>query len=486
MSTSSAHRAASTRVVVDVNPADTTDVIAEIRQATAADVEPAVARAKAAFEKWRDVPAPERGRVLARAAAMTRARADELAQLLTREEGKIVSEARGEIIRGAVLLEWFAGEGFRMGGRTRPSEMPSTLLFTLRQPLGVVAVITPWNFPWAEPVWKAGPAIVAGNAVILKPASLTPLLAERYGEILQESGLPENVLQVLPGSGGDVGDALVDHPDVRAVSFTGSTGIGSDVYARAARRLAKVTCEMGGKNAVVVMPDADLDLAATGIASGAFGSTGQRCTATSLCIAHRDVVAGLTERIVAYAKKMRLGNGLHKDVDLGPLVDAHQLDSVLGYIEGARREGLRIATGGRRATEGACERGFFVEPTVFVDVPPQSRIAQEEVFGPVLSVIPVGSLDEALAVTNGVRYGLSSSIYAGDASAIMRFVDRVEVGMVHVNSPTVGGEAQIPFGGIKWSGVGGREMAEEGLEFYTELKSVFFDYTGRARDSKIY
>jgi len=364
--------------------------------------------------------------------------------------------------------------------------MPSTLLFSLRQPLGVVAVITPWNFPWAEPVWKAGPAIVAGNAVILKPATLTPLLAQRCADILREAGLPDGVLQVLPGSGADVGDALVDHPDVRAISFTGSSAVGSDVYARAARRLAKVTCEMGGKNAVVVMPDADLDVAAAGIASGTFGSTGQRCTATSLCVAHRDIVKGLTERIVAHAKKLRIGNGLESGIDLGPLVDAHQLSSVLGYIEGARREGLQLATGGRRVSDGACERGFFVEPTVFIDVPPSARIAQEEVFGPVLAMIQVGSLDEALAVTNGVRYGLSSSIYASDASAIMRFIDRVEVGMVHVNSPTVGGEAQIPFGGIKWSGVGGREMAEEGLEFFTELKSVFFDYTGRARDSKIY
>ena len=235
MSTSSAPR---TRVVVDVNPADTTDVLGEVQQATAADVGPAIARAKGAFEKWRDVPAPERGRVLGRAAAITRTRADELARLLTREEGKTFADARGEIIRGAVLFEWFAGEGFRMGGRTRPSEMPSTLLFSLRQPLGVVAVITPWNFPWAEPVWKAGPAIVAGNAVILKPASLTPILAQRYADILREAGLPDGVLQVLPGSGADVGDALVDHPDVRAISFTGSSAIGSDVYARAARRLA--------------------------------------------------------------------------------------------------------------------------------------------------------------------------------------------------------------------------------------------------------
>ncbi|HEV2357017.1 MAG TPA: aldehyde dehydrogenase family protein [bacterium] len=474
------------RTLLDVNPANTAEVLAEVPLASAADVEPAVARAGAAFRVWRDTPAPERGRVLARAAEIARRRLDELSDLLTREEGKVLPEARGEVLKGIALLEWYAGEGFRMGGRTRPSEMPSTLLFSLRQPVGVVAVITPWNFPWAEPAWKVAPALVAGNAVILKPASLTPLVAQRYAEILREAGLPDGVLTVLVGGGADVGDALVRHPEIRAVSFTGSCEIGGDVYARAARRLAKVTCEMGGKNAVVVMPDADLELAAAGIAQGAFGSTGQRCTATSLCVAHRDVVREIVDRVVARARALRVGNGLEAGVDLGPLVDAHQLETVLGYIDAGRAEGAGLATGGRRLADGACAGGFFVEPTVFVDVAPSSRLAQEEIFGPVLSVVTVGSLDEALRVTNGVRYGLSSSIYARDAAAIMQFVDRVETGMVHVNSPTVGGEAQIPFGGIKWSGAGGREMAEEGLEFFTELKSVFFDYTGRVRDTKIY
>jgi acyl-CoA reductase-like NAD-dependent aldehyde dehydrogenase len=483
---STTHDTSRARVVQDVNPADISDVLAEVRLDSAADAARAVERAERAYPAWRDTPAPQRGRVLARAAEITRRRVDDLARLLTREEGKVLSEARGEILRGVNLFEWYSGEGFRMGGKTRPSEMPTTLLLSIRQPLGVVAVITPWNFPWAEPVWKVAPALVAGNAVVLKPASLTPLIAGQYVDILTEAGLPEGVLTLTVGSGAEVGDALVADPRVRAVSFTGSCEVGSDVYARAARRLAKVTCEMGGKNAVVVMPDADLDLAAAGIAQGAFGSTGQRCTATSLCIVHRDVARRVLDLVVDRARALRVGNGLDDGVDMGPLVDAGQLSTVLRYVEVGRGEGARLVTGGRRLTGGAYDHGFFVEPTVFAEVQPGHRIAQEEIFGPVLSVIEVGSLDEALRAANGVRYGLSASIYAGDANTIMRFVDGVEVGMVHVNSPTVGGEAQIPFGGIKWSGVGGREMAEEGLEFFTELKSVFFDYTGRPRQTNIY
>ncbi len=472
--------------VVDANPADTSDILAHVPQQTAQDVVRAVERAEEMFPAWRDTPPPARGRVLARAAEITRSRVDELAKLLTREEGKILSEARGEILRGVNLLEWYAGEGFRIGGKTRPSEVPTTLLFTLRQPVGVVAIITPWNFPWAEPVWKAAPALVAGNCVIIKPASLTPLVAQRYLEILEEAGLPKGVLTILVGPGSQVGDALVNHPAVRAVSFTGSCEIGGDVYARAARRLAKVSCEMGGKNAVVVMPDADVDLTATGTAQGAFGSTGQRCTATSLCVVHKDIKGRLVDAIVDRARAIRVGNGLEDGVTMGPLVDGKQLATVMGYVEAGRHEGARLVYGGRRLADGEHARGFFMEPTVFTDVQPGQRVAQEEIFGPVLSVIEVGSIDEALRVTNGLRYGLSASIYATDANTIMRFVDKVEVGMVHVNSPTVGGEAQIPFGGIKWSGVGGREMAEEGLEFFTELKSVFWDYTGRARQTSIY
>lgn len=477
---------ARTRMIRDTNPADTSDVLGEVAPHTVADVTRAITRGKRAYPGWRATPPPERGRVLARAAELARSRFDELARLLTREEGKVLGEARGEVLKGINLLEWYSGEGFRLGGKTRPSEMPTTLLWTMRQPLGVVAIITPWNFPWAEPAWNVAPALVAGNAVLLKPASLTPLVAERYVEILAEAGLPDGVLTLVVGSGGEVGDALVTDPEIRAVSFTGSCEIGGSVYARAAGRLAKVTCEMGGKNAVVVMPDADLELGAAGIVQGAFGSTGQRCTATSLGVVHRDVSRKLRDLIVDRARALVVGNGLEDGVHMGPLVDAQQLATVLTYIEAGTREGAQLVTGGRRLQDGACARGFFVEPTVFAGVRPDQRIAQDEIFGPVLSLIDVASLDEALAVTNGLRYGLTSSIYASDANTIMRFVDGVEAGMVHVNSPTVGGEAQIPFGGIKWSGVGGREMAEEGLEFFTELKSVFFDYTGRARETNVY
>lgn len=483
---SATHGAERTRTILDTNPADSTDVLAVVPAQTAADVARVVERAQEALPGWRATPAPERGRVLARAAEIARRQVDDLARLLTREEGKILSEARGEVLKGINLLEWYSGEGFRLGGKTRPSEMPTTLLLSIRQPVGVVAVITPWNFPWAEPAWKVAPALVAGNVVILKPASYTPLVAQRFAEIFREAGLPDGVLTLVVGAGGDVGDALVLHPAVRAVSFTGSCEVGSEVYARAARRLAKVCCEMGGKNAVVVMPDADLDLAAAGIAQGAFGSAGQRCTATSLCVVHRQVAPQIIDRVVDRAKAVRVGNGLAPGITMGPLVDARQLATVLAYVEAGRGEGARLVTGGRRLEGDEHARGFFVEPTVFTNVLPTQRVAQEEIFGPVLAVIEVASLDEALRVVNGVRYGLSTAIYASDASAIMRFVDGVEAGMVHVNSPTVGGEAQIPFGGIKWSGVGGREMAEEGLEFFTELKSVFFDYTGRARETNIY
>ncbi len=483
---STAKDAPRTHVIVDTNPADSEDVLAEIASQTSADVPRAIERAKRAYPAWRATPPPERGRVLALAAAIARARLDDLARLLTREEGKILSEARGEVLKGINLLEWYSGEGFRLGGKTRPSEMPTTFLWTIRQPLGVVAVITPWNFPWAEPAWKVAPALVAGNTVLLKPASLTPLVAQRFVEILEEAGLPDGVLTLIAGSGGEVGNALVASPEVQAVSFTGSCEIGGGVYALAAGRLAKVTCEMGGKNAVVVMPDADLELATAGIVQGAFGSTGQRCTATSLGIVHRDVSARVRDLIVDRARELRVGNGLDEGVEMGPLVDAGQLKTVLAYIEAGRYDGARLLVGGRRLVDGERARGFFVEPTVFGDVQPAHRIAQEEIFGPVLSLIEVSSLNEAVEIINGLRYGLSSSIYAGDANAIMRFVDQVEAGMVHVNSPTVGGEAQIPFGGIKWSGAGGREMAEESLEFFTELKSVFYDYTGHARATNIY
>ncbi len=473
-------------VIVDLNPADTSDVIGKFQQSTVEDARAAIEAAKAAFPKWRAVPAPERGRVMARVAEIARQRADELGRIMTREEGKILREGRGEILKGVNLLEFYAGEGLRMGGNTRPSEMPSTFNYTLREPLGVVALITPWNFPWAIPVWKAAPALVAGNCVVLKPASLTPLMAVKMIEIFQEAGLPKGVLNLVTGPGGTVGEELATNATIKAVSFTGSTGIGTSLYVKAAQSLKKVTCEMGGKNALIVLDDADLELAAEAIVQGAFGSTGQRCTATSRVLVTKSVHDKLLEMIVERAKKIVVGNGLKDGVGMGPAVDKSQYETDLNYIEIAKKDGAKLVLGGRALKDGDLARGYFVEPTVFTGVTPSMRIFKEEVFGPVLAVSVVDSFREAMEAANAVEFGLTSSIYTRDANTIMRYIEGIEVGMVHINSPTVGGEAQVPFGGIKATGVGEKEMAEEGLNFFTYQKTVFYDYTGSKRDTNIY
>ncbi len=472
---------ASTHVTRNVNPADTSDVIAEFPLATAADVGRAVAAATAAWRGWKKTPGPERGRVLWRAAEIARRRADEIARVLTREEGKILKEAKGEVMKGISLLEYYAGEGFRMHGKTLPSEARDTFAYTLRQPLGVVGLIAPWNFPWAIPVWKSAPAIVAGNCVVFKPSELVPATATLLTEIYDEAGMPPGVFNMVVGKGSIVGEAMVAAPELRAISFTGSNQVGGDLYVKAARRGAKVTCEMGGKNAVIVMPDADLDKAATAIHGGAFGSTGQRCTATSRVIAHPDVKRALVDRLVASAEKIKIGPGLDEAMDMGPSVADSQWQTVLDYIDVGRKEGARLLTGGSRPEH--LTQGYFIAPTIFDDVVPGMRIFKEEIFGPVLSVAVASSLEEALAQANAVEYGLTTSIFTQDITAVMRFVEDVEVGMVHVNEPTVGGEAQLPFGGTKSTGVGEREMAEEGLHFFTELKTVFINYSGQAERS---
>ena len=474
-------RPASSAVTRNINPADTTDVIAEYPLATAADVRAAIDAATAAFQSWKKTPGPERGRVLWRAADISRRRVDEIARTLTREEGKILKEAKGEVIKGISLLEYYAGEGFRMHGKTLPSESRDTFTYTIRQPLGVVGLIAPWNFPWAIPVWKSAPAIVAGNAVVFKPSELTPATSVLLAEIYEEAGLPAGVFNMLVGTGPEVGEAMVAAPELRAISFTGSNRVGNALYVKAAQRGAKVTCEMGGKNAVIVMPDADLDKAATAIHGGAFGSTGQRCTATSRVIAHPDVKNALVDRLVAAAKKMRLGPGLDESSDMGPSVGDRQWNTVMEYIKVGQSEGARMLTGGTRPD--ALKNGYFVEPTIFDSVSPSMRIFKEEIFGPVLSVATASSLEEALQFANAVEYGLTTSIFTQDITKVMQFVDAVETGMVHVNEPTVGGEAQLPFGGTKSTGVGEREMAEEGLNFFTEIKTVFINYSGSAERS---
>jgi aldehyde dehydrogenase (NAD+) len=464
---------ASARLTRNLNPADPSDVIAEFPSATAADAVRAIEAAKAAAPAWRATPAPERGRILWRAADIARSRAEEIARTMTREEGKILREARGEVTRGIAVLEYYAGAGFRIEGKTLPAEARDTFTYTLRQPLGVVGLITPWNFPWAIPCWKSAPALVAGNAVVLKPAELTPATAALLAEIYEEAGVPAGVFNLVVGPGSAVGDALVGHPDVRAISFTGSNAVGMALNARAARRGIKVTCEMGGKNAVVVLPDANLEKAAAAISAGAFASTGQRCTATSRLVAHPEIKDALIERVDALAGAMKLGPGLEESSDLGPAVSEDQWNTDFSYIRVAHEEGARLVRGGHKP-DGL--PGYFVEPTIFDGVAPTSRVFREEIFGPVLAVSTADSLAEALAFANGVEFGLSASIFTQDIDAALRFVEGAEVGMVHVNEATVGGEAQLPFGGSKATGVGEREMSEEGLRFFTELKTVFLNY----------
>ncbi len=468
------------------NPANTDDVIGHYPLAGKQDAEQAIAAAKAAFPAWSGTPGPARGRILAKAAELFRARLDDFARMLCREEGKTFAEAKGEVLKGIALFEFYSGEGFRIHGKTLPSEMRQTFTYTLRQPLGVVSLITPWNFPFAIPAWKSAPALVTGNTVVMKPASNTPGTATMFAQVLHDAGLPKGVFNLVSGPGGAVGNTLVDHPDIRAVSFTGSNSIGMALNERAARRGIKVTCEMGGKNPVVVMDDADLKLAITGILGGAFGSTGQRCTATSRVVLHKAIAKEVIDALVAGANALKVGNGLEAGIDMGPAVDEGQLKTDLEYIQIAQAEGAKLLAGGKRLTGGAYDKGFYVAPTVFSGVKPGMRIHQEEVFGPVIAVVEVDDYEEALAVANGVEFGLSASIYTRDANLAMKFVEQSEVGMVHVNNPTVGGEAQLPFGGWKTTGVGEREMAEEGAEFFTQLKTVFFDFTGQARTSKIY
>jgi len=452
----------------DRSPARPAEVLALFAQGGEEDVKAAVAAAKAALPAWRQTPAPRRADFLWKALRRFDERQAEVAEALCAEEGKTLSEALGEVKKALAILEYIAGEGRRLSGETAPSELPSTFCYTVREPVGVVAIVTPWNFPFAIPMWKIAPALVAGNTVVFKPASLTPMCAELLVRTFADAGLPRGVLNLVMGPGGPVGDTLTVHPDVAAVSFTGSNEVGTRLHTRAAALGKKVQCEMGGKNPVIVLEDADLDLAAIAIAQGAFGSSGQRCTATSRAIVARPVAAELTRKVIALAQAMVAGDPRRPGTTLGPLVDEKQLQTVLRYVDVARGEGAHLATGGERLRPPGCEDGWYVAPTIFTGVRPEMRIAQEEVFGPVLAIIEVDDLDEALRVANGVKYGLSSSIYTRDLESVFRFIDRIETGITHVNSPTMGGEAQLPFGGTKATGVGMREMGKTAIDFYSE------------------
>ncbi|HEX8131304.1 MAG TPA: aldehyde dehydrogenase family protein [Pyrinomonadaceae bacterium] len=470
----------------NINPANTDDVLGTVRLSLREEARRAVEVAHAAFREWRATPAPTRGRIIARFARLLEEDTENLAALLTREEGKTLAESRGEIRRATNVAEFCAGEARRMNGETIQSELPANFAYTLKQPHGVVACITPWNFPVAIPVWKIAPALVAGNTVIFKPATVTPATAVRLTELFAEAGLPKGVLNLVIGSGAEAGDEIVNHPAVRAVSFTGSNNVGLKLYEQCARRGAKVQCEMGGKNPVIVLEDADMNLAVESTAQGAFGSTGQRCTATSRAIVHEKVYDNFIERITARAEALRLGDGSEPDTEVGPLVDGKAFKSVLSYMDIGREDGASLVCGGEIAKGAGLSKGYFVKPTVFVGVTPDMRIAREEIFGPVLSVMRAKDFDEAMLIANDSEYGLSSSIFTNDAARIFRFVDEIETGMTHINSPTTGGEAHIPFGGIKSTGVGEREQGSTALDFYTELKVVYVDYTGRKREGNLY
>ncbi len=461
---------------VSTNPAHTSEVIGHFQKSTVADLEDAVAAALNAQRKWAATPAPERGEVLLRTALLLEQQKEELATLMTREMGKILKETRGDVQIAIDVAKFIAGEGRRAEGETLPSALPDKFNMTVRHPLGVVGIITPWNFPIAIPAWKTFPALLAGNAVILKPASDTPLLSLKLAEILQQAGLPAGVLNVITGPGGTLGDALASHKRINMISLTGSTEVGRHVAEICGRDLRRCTLELGGKNAVIVLEDADLDLAVTGIALAAFGTTGQRCTATSRVIVQKSVQAAFTERLVAAAEKLRVGDGLDATIDMGPLVNKGRVKAVHEYTEIGRHEGAKLVTGGAPLTDDTYSDGAFYTPTVFTDVAPTMRIAREEVFGPFVSIVPVSSYEEAIQVANDTEYGLSTGIFTESSRLTFRAIREIESGLVYINAATTGSEIHLPFGGMKASGNGHRELGSGAVEEFSEVKSVFVSY----------
>jgi aldehyde dehydrogenase (NAD+) len=467
------------------NPADRRDLVGVFQDSDANDIADAVAAAKAAYQTWRKVPAPRRGEILLKAADLLRARKEQYSRDLTREMGKPLFEAGGDIVEAIGMAQYAGSEGRRMHGVTTPSELPNKFQMSIRQPIGVIGMITPWNFPMAIASWKMLPALVCGNTVVIKPGEDASVSTYNLVACLVEAGLPPGVVNIVTGYGPSAGQPLVEHPDVPVISFTGSTEVGRMVYELAARQIKRVSLEMGGKNPLIVMADADLDLVMQGVVWAAFGTTGQRCTATSRLIVHRDVAEPLVERIVARAKTLRVGNGLHADTEMGPLVNQDQLERVLSYIEIGKSEGAELRCGGSRLTGGDYDHGYYVQPTVFTGVNHTMRIAREEIFGPVLSVITVDSLDEALAVANDVAYGLSSSIYTRDINTAYKAMHELEAGIVYINAPTIGAEIHLPFGGVKATGNGHREAGPTMLDVFSEWKSVYVDYSGSLQRAQI-
>jgi alpha-ketoglutaric semialdehyde dehydrogenase len=466
------------------SPADG-ETIGVFPRSTADDVDRAVAAAKAAFEEWRLVPAPKRGEILFNVARVLEREKAALTDLMTHEMGKVKAEAGGDVQEAIDITYYMAGEGRRLSGQTTPSELRDKWNMSVRQPIGVVGAITPWNFPVAIPSWKMIPALVCGNTVVLKPAEDTPQLAAQFVEVLTEAGVPDGVVNIVHGFGEDAGDALVRHPDVRVITFTGSRATGVAVTKAAADGLKHVHLELGGKNAIIVMDDADVDLAVEGILWSAFGTSGQRCTAASRVIAHESVYDALASKLVAAAEKLRLGPGWEDDTDVGPVINRAAIDKIHSYTEIGVGEGARLLTGGEVATDGDLAKGFYYRPTIFGDVDPQMRVGQEEIFGPTTSLIKVRDFDEAIRVSNGIRFGLSSSIYTRDVNQAFRAMRDLEAGITYVNAGTTGAEVHLPFGGTKDTGNGHREAGQAALDLFTEWKSIYVDYSGKLQRAQI-
>ncbi|MFZ0995353.1 MAG: aldehyde dehydrogenase family protein [Candidatus Dormiibacterota bacterium] len=468
-----------------INPARRHDVLGHFAKGGVRDIDLAVRAAVAAQLEWARTPVPARAEVVARAGRILEERKEELAQLMTREMGKVLTEARGDVQEGIDMAKYMAGQGRNPVGEVVPSELRNKRAFTERVPIGVVGCITPWNFPLAIPCWKLMPALLAGNAVVFKPAEDTPLLAIKLAEVLIEAGLPKGVLGLVTGFGEDAGAALVAHPQVRAISFTGSVAVGQQIAASCGRLGKRVSLELGGKNAMLVSADADLELALEGALWGAFGTTGQRCTATSRLIVNREVLQPFSDELVRRAGKLRLGDGLEPTTDVGPVINPTQLQRIHGYTEVGRRESARLLTGGSIAAEGALAEGNFYQPTIFGDVAEDMRIAQEEIFGPTAVIIPAADLEESIRIANGTHYGLSVAIYTKDIDKALHAVDRLDAGIVYVNAPTIGAEIQLPFGGTKWTGNGHRAAGTTALDEFTEWKSVYIDYSGHLQRAQI-
>ncbi|HLR80834.1 MAG TPA: aldehyde dehydrogenase family protein [Bacillota bacterium] len=466
------------------NPA-TGETIVEVPLSDANTVDTAVKFAKKAQKEWALVPAPQRAEVLYRVGTLMKERKEHLSRLLTLENGKVLEEARGEVQEGIDMAFYMAGEGRRLFGHTTPAELQNKFAMSVRAPIGVVGMITPWNFPIAIATWKSFPAIVAGNAVVWKPATETPIMAYELAKIFRDAGLPKGVMNVVFGTGSSVGEALVHHNDIRVISFTGSNDIGRHIAAECGRQLKKVSLEMGGKNAVIVMDDADLDLAVEGIIWSAFGTSGQRCTACSRVIVHKDVKEALEKRLLEAMEQLTIGDGLDESITVGPIINEAGLEKINKYIEIGKAEGATLLAGGYEVNEGNLKNGHFFAPTLFTDATANMRIAQEEIFGPVVSLIPVKSFDEAIEVNNGVAYGLSSSIFTNDVNRVYQAQRDLDTGIVYVNAGTTGAEIHLPFGGTKGTGNGHRDSGVQALDVFTEWKAIYVDYSGKLQRAQI-